>query len=142
MTYEVIDIDLEAIQTTKEVVAGMELPKRIKTLFTHSDILLYKYPKINEYDFVYIFGSLPYNVSKKIVNACKQISLELFPTTTLLPSRFVIQKEVADDYISLPPNAAFIGTDLSLTLIIVKLLAIYLLVHFTHHQKLIVQLSK
>lgn len=113
-TYEVIDIDLEAIQETKSTVGALELPKRIKTVFTHNDVLSYKFSKVNEFDFVYIFGSLPYNVSKKIVNATKQISLEVNPGTVLLPSRFVIQKEVADDYVSTPPSAAFIGTDLTL----------------------------
>ncbi|MCC7304176.1 hypothetical protein IT418_02055 [bacterium] len=114
ITYEVVDIDLEAIQETKQVVSEMNLPKRIKTVFTHKNVLTHDFSRINEYDFVYIFGSLPYNVSKKIVNATKQVSTITTPSTILLPSRFVIQKEVADDYTSNPPSAAFLGVDLSI----------------------------
>lgn len=113
ITYEVVDIDLEAIQTTREMVTSLGLPKRIKVVYTHNDVLSHKISDLASYDFVYIFGSLPYNVSKKIVNATKQISLELPPVTLMLPSRFVIQLEVAEDYISTPPTAAFLGTDLS-----------------------------
>jgi 16S rRNA (adenine1518-N6/adenine1519-N6)-dimethyltransferase len=113
ITYEVVDIDLEAIQKTQETLFELKLPRRLRMVYTHKDILSHKIDAIEKYDFAYIFGSLPYNVSKKIVNATKQISLELGPNTLMLPSRFVIQREVADDYISKPPDAAFLGTDLS-----------------------------
>lgn len=113
ITYEVVDIDLEAIQKTKETVTELGLPKRLHVIYTHSDILSHKPSSLEKFNFVYIFGSLPYNVSKKIVNATKQISLETKQPTIILPSRFVLQKEVADDYISNPPTAAFLGSDLS-----------------------------
>lgn len=114
ITYEVVDIDLEAIQTTKEAITSMKLPKRIKFIYTHKDVLKHSPTALEKAEFLYIFGSLPYNISKKIVSATKQISLKLSKKTVLLPSRFIIQKEVADDYISLPPTAAFLGSDLSL----------------------------
>lgn len=114
ITYEVVDIDQEAIEATKLAVAEMLPPKRVKMVYTNKDALKHKIASINAYNFVYIFGSLPYNVSKKVVNATKQISLEIDSTTELLPSRFVLQKEVADDYVSAPPSAAFLGADLSL----------------------------
>lgn len=114
ITYEVVDIDLEAIQTTTETIKNLDLPKRIKMLYTHEDVLKHKIESITKFDFVFIFGSLPYNVSKKIVNAAKHISMELKTPTVMLPSRFVIQLEVAEDYISKAPSAAFLGTDLAL----------------------------
>jgi len=113
ITYEVVDIDLEAIEETKSAVTALNLPKRISMKYTHQDILKHDFSPILRDDFGFIFGSLPYNVSKKIVNATKQFSLKISPPTKLLPSRFVIQLEVAEDYISTPPNAAFLGTDLS-----------------------------
>jgi 16S rRNA (adenine1518-N6/adenine1519-N6)-dimethyltransferase len=113
ITYEVVDIDLEAIQTTEATITALGLPKRIKMIYTHKDILSYKLGSLGTSDFVYIFGALPYNVSKKIVNATKQISLEIKTPIVMLPSRFVLQKEVAEDYVSVPPTAAFLGSDLS-----------------------------
>jgi len=114
ITYEVVAIDLEAIRATEAAVQEIAPPKRVRMVYTHEDALKHKIKSIDSYDFVYIFGSLPYNVSKKVVNAAKQISLEVGLTPELLPSRFVLQKEVADDYISAPPSAAFLGADLSL----------------------------
>lgn len=106
--YEVIDVDREALDATKERILEFNLPKRFNMKYILNDILKHKI-KAEPNEFVYIFGSLPYNISKKIVNwASKQISL--FPSrTTALPSNFLIQKEVAEDYASKPPKAAFIG---------------------------------
>ncbi len=86
---------------------------------------------------LWIGGSLPYNVSKQIIKwSIKQSAdiLEIFPTNrqdyvtsklisegndtsqkprihlTLLPYNFLIQKEVAQNYVSVPPNADFLGT--------------------------------
>lgn len=114
ITYEVVDIDLEAIQTTKELITSMALPKRFKFIYTHKDVLKHSPTAIDKAEFIYIFGSLPYNISKKIVNATKHFSIKLSQKSVLLPSRFIIQKEVAEDYVSAPPSAAFLGADLSL----------------------------
>lgn len=114
ITYEVVDIDREAIDTTKAAVAELVLPKRITMRFTHQDILKHDFRSILPNDYAYIFGSLPYNVSKKVVNATKHFSQQVLPPLKLLPSRFIIQYEVAKDYISKPPDAAFLGTDLTL----------------------------
>jgi len=60
-----------------------------------------------------IIGSLPYNLSKKIIKwSIKQsaILLDYFKDIYFLDYRFIIQKEVAQDYVSLPPHADFLGT--------------------------------
>jgi len=112
--YEVVDIDLEAVEETRSAVTRLDLPKRISVRYTHQDILKHDFRTALSHDYIYIFGSLPYNVSKKVVNATKHFSLEVIAPIRLLPSRFIIQKEVADDYISNPPTAAYLGTELSL----------------------------
>lgn len=114
ITYEVVDIDLDAIEATKTAVDELELPKRITMRFTRQDFLKYNFHALLSSDYAYIFGSLPYNVSKKVVNATKHFSQQVLPSLKLLSSRFVIQLEVAQDYVSAPPDAAFLGTDLSL----------------------------
>ncbi|WKZ23594.1 MAG: rRNA adenine N-6-methyltransferase family protein [Candidatus Dojkabacteria bacterium] len=112
--YDLIDIDSDAIAATKEVVAGAALPKRISPNFVYKDVLKHDFSAISNYEFAYIFGSLPYNVSKKIVNACEQNLLKFSPRTHFLPSRFIIQKEVADDFIASAPAATFLGNRLAL----------------------------
>lgn len=115
ITYTAVDIDQEAIATTKEKIDALNLPKRMVFSIVNSDILKYDPTDFKKAEFVYIFGSLPYNISKKIVNYTRQVFLALPRTVTPLPSRFVIQKEVADDYVSNAPTAAFLGMELSLT---------------------------
>lgn len=56
--------------------------------------------KINDYSVV---GSLPYNISKKIIN--KFLKLEHKPKEMV----FLIQKEVAEDYAVKPPKATFLS---------------------------------
>jgi 16S rRNA (adenine1518-N6/adenine1519-N6)-dimethyltransferase len=114
IVYEVVDIDREAIEATQAAVAEMGLPKRITTRFTNQDVLKHDFRSILPNDYAYIFGSLPYNVSKKVVNATRHFSQQVIRPLKLLPSRFIIQREVAEDYVSTPPDAAFLGTDLSL----------------------------
>jgi 16S rRNA A1518/A1519 N6-dimethyltransferase RsmA/KsgA/DIM1 with predicted DNA glycosylase/AP lyase activity len=112
--YTAVDVDPEAIEATKERLKLIPRPKRITVDYVLEDILTYKIELDKKTDFLFIFGSLPYNVSKKIVSACKQISLELPANVIFLPSRFILQREVVDDYLSEPPKAAYLGTELSL----------------------------
>ncbi len=114
ISYTAVDVDLEAIQTTKTRVEALNLPQRISFSLEHIDVLKYFPEFFRKQEFCYIFGSLPYNISKKIVKWNCQIYQKISQEVITLPSRFVIQKEVADDYISHPPTAAFLGTELSL----------------------------
>jgi 16S rRNA (adenine1518-N6/adenine1519-N6)-dimethyltransferase len=114
INYTVVDIDLEALEATKERLQSLDLPQRINVNYVLKDILTYKLELAKNTDFLFIFGSLPYNISKKIVNASKQVSLEIPKSVTMLPSRFVFQLEVAEDYISNAPKAAYLGAELSL----------------------------
>lgn len=50
-----------------------------------------------------VIGSLPYNISKKIIK--KFLEADLRPTH----ASFLIQKEVAEDYAAAPPKAAFLS---------------------------------
>jgi 16S rRNA (adenine1518-N6/adenine1519-N6)-dimethyltransferase len=113
ITYTAVDIDPEALESTKLVIDEIDLPKRMHVNYVHKDVLTYDFSEHKLVDFLWIFGSLPYNISKKIVNTCKHFSLN-FSSPFLLPSRFVLQLEVAEDYISNPTKAAFLGSDLSL----------------------------
>lgn len=112
--YQVIDIDAEALTATKQRIELLKLPQRVSLEYTHQDVLRHQFSQHNKANFLFIFGSLPYNISKKIVNATKQFLLELMPPIAILPSRFMLQAEVADDYASQPPSAAYLGTELSL----------------------------
>jgi len=50
-----------------------------------------------------VVGSLPYNISKKIIS--KLLTLDPKPQTVTV----VVQKEVADDYVARPPKATFLN---------------------------------
>jgi len=67
-----------------------------------SDLKPFKKGKIT------FFGSLPYNVSKKIIK--KVITSEFFNS----PSFFIIQKEVAEKYCSKEPNNNFLSLSTTL----------------------------
>ncbi len=60
--------------------------------------------KTNSGEKITFFGSLPYNVSKKIIE--KIIQSEYFNSACY----FIIQKEVAENYISNPPQNNFLAT--------------------------------
>lgn len=51
-----------------------------------------------------IVGSLPYNISKKII----RIFLDCFDKCKIFSMHFLIQKEVAEDYTAMPPRSKFL----------------------------------
>lgn len=112
--YRMIEIDEEAVVATQHRLSELELPKRFKFTYINSDVLEVKIDKLHKTDFIYIFGALPYNISKKIVNWCiKEIS-QFSTSLTVLSTNFILQKEVAEDYCSVAPKNSLIGTAVSL----------------------------
>jgi len=69
------------------------------------DFLEWEMEELNEYieKRILFFGSLPYNVSKKIIK--KVVKSKYFNTN----SYFIIQKEVAEKYTDLEPNNNFLS---------------------------------
>jgi len=112
--YEVIDIDMDAINATKQRINKMSLPQRFSFSFTHSDVLKVRLLKEKKEDYLYIFGSLPYNISKKIVNWLILQLSQIENPTIAVPSRLLLQKEVAQSYISNAPTSTFLGTMLNI----------------------------
>lgn len=55
---------------------------------------------------VLIMGSLPYNISKKIIDNI----LKCFPIFSNIRGCFLIQKEVAEDYAAVKPKATFLSS--------------------------------
>ncbi|MCA9379206.1 ribosomal RNA small subunit methyltransferase A [Candidatus Dojkabacteria bacterium] len=87
----------------------------------HTDILQVEITELAEkYDFqsYKLVGSLPYNISKKII--------EKFLSSELLPEQmaFIIQEEVAQDYTARPPKASFLSNWISLRADTKKLVSI------------------
>jgi 16S rRNA (adenine1518-N6/adenine1519-N6)-dimethyltransferase len=76
----------------------------------NADFLEWEFDELKSYskERILFFGSLPYNVSKKIIQ--KIISSKYFNTN----SYFIIQKEVAEKYVTLEPNNSILSTYTSL----------------------------
>lgn len=77
----------------------------------HTDILQVDIIQLSQeykFDSYKLVGSLPYNISKKII--------EKFLTAEMLPKQmaFIIQEEVAQDYTAKPPKASFLSNWISL----------------------------
>jgi len=72
----------------------------------NSDFLDWNFNELSTYpnEKITFFGSLPYNVSKKIID--KIIKSEYFKS----PCFFIIQKEVAEKYLSRPPQNNYLAT--------------------------------
>lgn len=110
--YLAIDIDQDAINELKNKLNGIST-KSVNVSFVLSDILELNLSQLDiKTPYLWVFGSLPYNIGKRIIARCLEFSY-LFPKTELQPFNFILQKEVAQDYISTPPNADFLGTYLS-----------------------------
>lgn len=94
-----IEIDKEKEKSLKKVLEN----------FTNYEILIEDASKIDYTKYfghlnnIYVIGSLPYNVSKKIIYNLLNSNLDW------QKSAFILQKEVAEHYTSRPPNAHFLG---------------------------------
>lgn len=71
----------------------------------NTDFLEWNFDQLDKYKGkkILFFGSLPYNVSKRIIS--KIIESDFFN----MSSYFIIQKEVAEKYSSEPPNMSFLA---------------------------------
>lgn len=58
---------------------------------------------------VKIIGSLPYNISKKIIDRFLNYSLSFTEETKITRMSFIIQEEVAKDYVAQAPKATFLS---------------------------------
>jgi len=75
-------------------------------IVVNQDFLDWDFEELKKYssENITFFGSLPYNVSKKIIE--KIVQSEYFKTTAF----FIIQKEVAEKYIAQPPENNLLAT--------------------------------
>ena len=75
-------------------------------IVVNQDFLDWDFEELKKYssENITFFGSLPYNVSKKIIE--KIVQSEYFKTTAF----FIIQKEVAEKYIAQPPKNNLLAT--------------------------------
>lgn len=109
--YHVVDIDPEALQATETTIEKVLVSAHNISFSGHlQDVLTVELTELykNE-DAVWIFGALPYNISKKIINwAFRELS-KIPVETAKLPLKFITQKEVAENYVSEPPNADFLS---------------------------------
>lgn len=106
--YHYVDIDADALEVLSENIAAYSYLKNIKVIAHNQDILTVKLNEIYAgQDAVYVLGALPYNISKMIINwTFEQLSTI---EAKLFPVNFIIQKEVADDYLAKPPQADFLS---------------------------------
>lgn len=138
LTYDAL---LQITRATQNVYfLGIEIDKRMKPYldailrefkdhkisFLFDDVLRTDLLKVTKEKFsdllkkdflLFIFGSLPYNISKPIISWSIAQSAKLLSYKKgirFLPFRFLLQKEVAQNYASLPPNADFLSVYLSL----------------------------
>lgn len=83
----------------KDDMLAQELTLRFPTLkVLHKDVLDIDFSTLNLTEDTVIYGSLPYNISKPIIN---NILKEVNPGIQMY---FIIQKEVADKYVDKEPN--------------------------------------
>lgn len=79
----------------------------------HRDILEINFEEfIQEHNIsgdIKIIGSLPYNISKKIIDRFLTYSTSLNGNTQITRMSFIIQEEVAKDYVAQPPKSTFLS---------------------------------
>jgi len=75
-------------------------------MIINQDFLDWDFEELKKYssESITFFGSLPYNVSKKIIE--KIVQSEYFKTTAF----FIVQKEVAEKYVAQPPENNLLAT--------------------------------
>lgn len=106
-----VNTNSDLIMVEKDNLLANELQKRFpKSEIVNADFLNWDMQELEKYkqDNILFFGSLPYNVSKKIIR--KILESEYFNTN----SYFIIQKEVAQKYTSTVPENNFLSVSTSL----------------------------
>lgn len=58
---------------------------------------------------IFITGSLPYNISKKIIEKFLKYKFEINTGFNIVRMSFIVQDEVAKDYVAKPPKSSFIS---------------------------------
>jgi 16S rRNA (adenine1518-N6/adenine1519-N6)-dimethyltransferase len=109
--YHAVDVDKEALQATEQNVENILVSSQNLSFSTHlKDILTVSLAELykNE-DAIWIFGALPYNISKQIINWAFRELATIPQGTYKLPLKFITQKEVAENYVSKAPNTDFLG---------------------------------
>lgn len=109
--YHCVDIDPEALTELQSELAVHEFDRnRITMQFHNQDVLTVNVSEfVNKPGSIWILGSLPYNISKKIINWAFENLSRLREDIIPVPMKFIIQKEVAENYISKVPQADFLS---------------------------------
>jgi len=95
--YHCIDIDNEALTLLRDEVKKLVTPN-IRYVYHNKNVLECNIQQMSEgVEVVWIIGSLPYNISKKIVNWLFE-GLVDNAFKAVLPVKFIMQKEVAEHY--------------------------------------------
>lgn len=91
--------NLILIEYDSNLIDNLRLKYTNKATVIHEDILALDIPSLVKEDEYYVIGSLPYNISKKIIS--------IFLTQNNKPKdmSFIVQKEVAESYASVKPKA-------------------------------------
>jgi|GEM_PF-2339287 len=111
--YHCIDIDDEALDLLKEEVKKIVAPN-VKFFFHNEDVLkVILHEMTEETEALWVIGSLPYNISKKIVNWLFE-QLTTISVRAILPVKFIIQKEVAEHYVDSKNTRDFLSHVMSM----------------------------
>ncbi|WKZ30557.1 MAG: rRNA adenine dimethyltransferase family protein [Candidatus Dojkabacteria bacterium] len=110
ITYHCVDIDSEALSAVKERISEVSEAMTVKVEYHLQDVLTVMLQDFHiENGALLLLGSLPYNISKQIISWTFRELSTLDRNITILPVNYIIQKEVADVYLSTPPDADFLS---------------------------------
>ncbi len=114
INYNLVEFDSRVIDVLTSRINQVITDTSKLTIHIHNkDFLRFDFniQEIAEYDYIYVFGALPYNISKPIIKyLLRQLVFidKISKNINFLPFRFILQKEVAEDYIKEPPHASFL----------------------------------
>jgi 16S rRNA (adenine1518-N6/adenine1519-N6)-dimethyltransferase len=107
--YHCIDIDTDALSAVKERISTTPQMQNVHFAFHHQDVLTVKLNEFSLQGTCLLLGSLPYNISKQIISWTFREIATLGSDIQILPINYIIQKEVADIYLSTTPDADFLS---------------------------------
>lgn len=107
--YHCVDIDIDALSAVKERISNSPQMQNVRFEFHHQDVLTVKLTEFSLQGTLLLLGSLPYNISKQIISWTFREISTLGQDIQVLPINYIIQKEVADIYLSTTPDADFLS---------------------------------